>query len=473
MTMRNDEKAVQLLRSFENNNFDLENVIIESNYYNLDQIGKLICALANYSAFLDNSYYYAYAIWGIQGNSIIGTDISIPRTEELLINASFNMYEIVYKEKRCIVLEVHRTGRTPMQYKGVEYSIKNGKVVSLEDYPEDQHNLWTKLSSYNTYETRIAKDNLSLREVVASLYWKPFFSYDQNITHSGVEIVDKLVNYRCIVEKNTGKYAITNLGALLLAKDILMFDSVKNKAVRVLVYDGNDYTCPANEVIGRRGYIVGFEGLIKYIIDKTPTHEEIGIALRKSVKDYPTIIIRELVANALIHQDLNKNGGPIISIFNNRIEITNPGTPLIDYKRFIDEPPYSRNEALASAMHKVGICEERGSGYDKIIRSAEENNMPVPTIAVTNNSTKVIIYPKKVFDDMSRQERINACYAHVCLKYVNGEKANNATLRERFKLDETERYKLSRVFSETVEAGLIKQEEGTGIKNRAYIPYWL
>ncbi|MDD3024641.1 MAG: hypothetical protein PHE26_12165 [Syntrophomonadaceae bacterium] len=54
---------------------------------------------------------------------------------------------------------------------------------------------------------------------------------------------------------------------------------------------------------GMKGYANGFEGLINYINDQLPTNEEIGRAFRREVKMYPELAIRELVANALIHQD--------------------------------------------------------------------------------------------------------------------------------------------------------------------------
>ena len=62
---------------------------------------------------------------------------------------------------------------------------------------------------------------------------------------------------------------------------------------------------------------------------------------------YRRSAIRELIANALIHQDFRISGtGPIIEVFSERIEITNPGKPLIDTERFLDAPPQSRNEKL-------------------------------------------------------------------------------------------------------------------------------
>lgn len=111
---------------------------------------------------------------------------------------------------------------------------------------------------------------------------------------------------------------------------------------------------------------------------------------------YPPLAIRELVANALIHQDFNLTGtGPMIEIFSDRIEITNPGVPLIDTLRFIDEPPISRNEILASLMRRLNICEERGSGIDKVIFQVEMFQLPAPDFQVTSNHTKAILYAPK------------------------------------------------------------------------------
>jgi predicted HTH transcriptional regulator len=58
-----------------------------------------------------------------------------------------------------------------------------------------------------------------------------------------------------------------------------------------------------------------------------------------------------------------------------RIEITNPGEPLVDPQRFVDSPPKSRNEVLASLMRRFRICEERGSGIDKVISEAARKLM--------------------------------------------------------------------------------------------------
>jgi len=74
-----------------------------------------------------------------------------------------------------------------------------------------------------------------------------------------------------------------------------------------------------------------------------PQNEVIGKAFRENVKMYPELCIRELVANALIHQDFSQTGNSVmIEIYDNRIEITNPGEPLINTDRFL-----SRSSSVA------------------------------------------------------------------------------------------------------------------------------
>lgn len=59
-----------------------------------------------------------------------------------------------------------------------------------------------------------------------------------------------------------------------------------------------------------------------------PSNDVIGKALRRSVPMYPELAVRELVANALIHQDFTVGGaGPMIEIFADRMESSSPPLP--------------------------------------------------------------------------------------------------------------------------------------------------
>ena len=85
-----------------------------------------------------------------------------------------------------------------------------------------------------------------------------------------------------------------------------------------------------------------------------PTAAMLRLVINPVLSAYPAIALREAVANALIHQDFSVTGtGVVVEIFSNRIEITNPGIPLVDIYRIVDNPPKSRNEKLASLMRRL------------------------------------------------------------------------------------------------------------------------
>ena len=272
----------------------------------------------------------------------------------------------------------------------------------------------------------------------------------------------------------TGGYSITNLGAILFAKKLTDFQFLSRKSIRVIFYQGKNKTTPSHEQTGVKGYATGFEGLIEYINQFLPKNEVIGKALRKDVPMYPELAIRELVANALVHQDFSMQGaGPMIEIFEGRIEITNPGNPLIEKERFIDHPPISRNEALASFMRRIGVCEERGSGFDKVVSQTEFYQLPAPEIDIYDNHTRVTLFSHISFAEMSKEDRIRACYLHACLKRVNREYVTNSSLRERFDIEEKNSSMISRLIKQTLESGLIKlADETTSDKYKKYLPFW-
>lgn len=278
-----------------------------------------------------------------------------------------------------------------------------------------------------------------------------------------------------LVERRGADWEITNLGALLLAKDLREFEGLQRKAPRVIVYRGVNKLDTVRDQIGAKGYAVGFEGLIAYINSQLPANEVIGQALRGDVRMYPELAIRELVANALIHQDVEDSGSFVmIEIYADRIEISNPGKPLIPPDRFIDEYK-SRNERLADLMRRFGVCEEKSSGIDKVVSLVEAWQLPAPDFRVGERNTTIVLYAHKSFDDMDRKERIRACYQHACLRYVSNQKMTNQSMRERFQLPETKAEAVSRIISDTADEGLVKLDDPESKSRRyaKYVPYWV
>lgn len=148
----------------------------------------------------------------------------------------------------------------------------------------------------------------------------------------------------------------------------------------------------------------------------------------------------------MIHQDFSVTGtGPVVEIFERRIEITNPGTPLVDVWRIIDNPPKSRNEKLAELMRRLGMCEELGTGWDKIVINAELAQLPAPRIDLYADSTRVTLFSKIPFSSISLEEKLWACYLHACIKQVQGEQLTNSSLRNRFGVEDSSAASISRL----------------------------
>ena len=277
-----------------------------------------------------------------------------------------------------------------------------------------------------------------------------------------------------LIERSGGAWTITNLGAILFAKVLDSFDRLARKAPRVIVYEGTNKLRTKLDKPGTKGYAVGFQGLVEFINGLVPSNEVIEQALRREVKMFPEIAVRELVANALIHQDFTEMGMSVmVEIYDDRMEISNPGKPFISPDRFIDEYQ-SRNEQVADLMRRLGICEEKGSGVDKVIQAAEAFQLPAPDFRVGQKRTSVVLFGHKDFEDMDRTDRIRATYQHCCLRYVMNEKMTNQSLRERFRLSEKKTESVSRAIRDTVDAGKIKlaDPEQTSLRYRNYVPFW-
>ncbi|MBQ7736870.1 MAG: putative DNA binding domain-containing protein [Oscillospiraceae bacterium] len=457
------------------------------NNHDPQEIGEYLSALSNTAALFNQEH--AFLIWGIddETHDIVGTSFIPQETKvgnqglELWISTQlepqiqFYFHTTEIEGKPLVLLEIARAHSAPVKFKGVDYIRIDSYKKKLKDFPDTERELWA-IFSKKPFEAMIAMENVSGDFVLRELDYSSYFDLlSQDLLSDKAKILEALVDDKMIVKAETGNYNITNLGAILFAKRLSDFPSLARKAVRVIKYEGTGRIGAASkEQVGGKGYACGFEGLITYITNLLPNNEIMGKALRKVVPMYPDIAVRELVANCLIHQNFFMQGtSPLIEIFSDRMEITNPGSPLIDKARFVDHPPVSRNEQLASFMRRIGVCEERGSGYDKVVFETEFYQLPAPEIEIYNDHTKVILFAHKEYAQMSKEDRYRACYLHACLKRVNRDYMTNASLRERFNIDKKNSSMVSRLLSETCALGLVYvSPDSTSDKNRKYLPFW-
>jgi ATP-dependent DNA helicase RecG len=450
------------------------------------EIGEYISALSNGAALYGKSH--GYMVWGLddETHEILGTSFE-PRAEKigneeleswllrlLSPRIMFVFHEVDTDNGKIVILEIERASGKPVQFQGVEYIRIGSYKKNLKEYSEKERELWRVFETI-PFEEAIAAEHIPDTDVLKLLNYPSYFELlDSALPEDRKKILERLSADSMITPCNAGGWNITNLGAILFAKKLSDFKHLSRKSVRVIIYNGKNWIETQREQEGQKGYASGFEGLIGFIDNLLPRNEVIGKALRKDVPMYPELAVRELVANAIIHQDFSLRGtGPMIEVFSDRMEITNPGVPLVKSERFLDSPPRSRNESMASFLRRVGVCEERGSGFDKVVSQTEFYQLPAPVVEVTDEHTRVTLFTHKPFSEMEREERVRACYLHACLKYVTKEFMTNASLRQRFGMDDKGISSASRVIRDTIDAEKVRpRDSGTAPRHMKYIPFW-
>jgi predicted HTH transcriptional regulator len=487
MTHRSPEYLAGLVREMVKYPSETPWLEFKRNNDNPQEIGEYISALSNAAAV--DGKAKAYMLWGVDNDSrqIVGTQFH-PATAKkgnqpleswllqlLQPRVHFRFEEVEIEGPRVVILEIDRAAHRPVAFRGTEY-IRVGEVKKLlKEAPGIERQLW-RIFDTIPFEEMIALERVSTDEVLKLLDYPSYFDLmDIPLPANRDEIIKTLAENQLICRCDAGGWNITNLGGMLFAKQLKDFRRLRRKAVRVVQYRGFGRTETYKEQENGKGYAGGFEGLIDYINGLLPANELLGKALRKDVPMFPEIAIRELVANALIHQDFLVTGaGPMVEMFDDRIEITNPGEPLVDTHRFLDTPPRSRNETLASLMRRLGICEERGSGIDKVVFQIELHQLPAPLFEIPEGFTRSVLFAHKDLKEMDKADRVRACYLHACLKYVNRRFLTNASLRERWGIEEKNKAIASRYIREALEDGAIKPyDEEAAKKMMKYVPYWV
>lgn len=380
--------------------------------------------------------------------------------------------ELQHPEGRVLVFEIPpRPAGTPLHYEGA-YLMRAGE--DLVPMTADQLKRILTEGGPDWFE-QPAKTAAGADEVVALLDTQSYFELmGMPYPTSREGVLARLAQERLIADKADG-WQISNLAALLLAKRLDAFSpELARKAPRVVIYEGINKLVTREDKPGARGYAVGFEALVDFVHSAAPLNRFVEQAIREEVKMFPRQALRELIANALVHQDFLASGSSVmIEMYSDRLEVSNPGLPPIKVERFIDEYR-SRNERLADLMRRLGICEEKGSGIDKVVGAAEIYQLPAPDFRIGETRTTAVLFAHQDFAEMSKPDRIRACYQHCCLQYVSYQRMSNQSLRDRFKLTESKAATVSLVIGAAKDAGLIKADESETSSTRyaRYLPFW-
>ena len=240
---------------------------------------------------------------------------------------------------------------------------------------------------------------------------------------SGVSDEDLMANKRVIVADEEGVMRPTLAGLMALGKypqkffprlDIV-FTSYPTPRKGEVGQSGNRFT----DTLNIDGPIPAMVVDAVRAVSRNMKHGAIVKgALRENVPDYPLPVIREAVANALMHRDYSIDGQRtpvLVDLYPDRLEISNPGG--LFGALTVDQlgqhgRTSSRNQFLARILEDVPysdydgrsgrVVENRGSGYPTIARELEEALMGEPIIHSTLNSFDFMIRHRKMTDAEGR-----------------------------------------------------------------------
>lgn len=357
---------------------------------------------------------------------------------------------------------------------GTAYIRIGSATPPLAEHPDRQRALWANLRPY-AWERGVARQFVAADEVAELLDVGSYFDRVDRPSPAGRDrLLEELAQERLIAPDVGGKWNVLNLGAILFARNLGDFEfGLERKAVRFVAYDGDGRTSTVTHRSEfREGYAVCIDAVNDRVNTLVPAPEDNGAVVRQAVPLFPSVAVRELIANALIHQDMTITGaGPMVELFKNRLEITNPGAPLVAEERFLDAPPQSRNEALAALMRRMGLCEEGGTGIDKVVEAVETAQRPPPEFRAEANATRVTLFGPRRFSELTTDERLRACYLHAGLTYLQGGRMRNTSLRNRLGVSERNAAQVSKVIRQALDRELIRSADATRPRS-GYVPFW-
>lgn len=144
----------------------------------------------------------------------------------------------------------------------------------------------------------------------------------------------------------------------------------------------------------------------KFISRNTRLAAEFKEIRRRDIPEYPTLAIREVLINALVHTDYSVQGSHIqIAIYDDRLEIQNPGMlpfgyTLDDFKAGVSR---IRNRVIAKVFHELNFMEEWGSGFKRCREDCKRGGYAVPQWQELGAFVRVTFFPHSQTKDEPRR----------------------------------------------------------------------
>lgn len=338
----------------------------KENWFNKDEIGEYISAVANGACLCGKEY--GYIIWGVKDNSrdIVGTSINFDKdinhepykhylARNLKPSIAFEVIEKEYQGKRIVMLQIPSSKSVQTKYKDVSYFRIGSSKEKINKFPE-----WELKLNITLQEGFPTIVNVAAPDYAQELTFEKLFMY---YAAKGISLKPDSFERSLKLKNKNGQY---NVMAYILSDQ-------NSIPVRVSIFSGRDKTAPLFSVkeFGNTCILYSMDKILEYgdAINIIQADERNRISERRDVPLFDYEAFHEAILNAFIHNKWLTLNAPQISIFTDRIEILSHGGLAIDQdeKGFYSGTSLPVNDVLASIFLQLRISERSGRGVPKIV----------------------------------------------------------------------------------------------------------
>ncbi len=203
--------------------------------------------------------------------------------------------------------------------------------------------------------------------------------------------VEEILNFYQMVSPEG---LVTNLGVLWLGTPAQRARLSYPLSVQYIVYNDREEKIRKKEwhynLHNPKELLLEIE---KEAVELTYSSEIPDGLFRKTVRQYPKEVVRELLINAIAHKKYTISGDIFIEVYHDRMTITNPGSlPLGITKDNILHERHRRNPHLIQTLSDLKLMEGEGSGYDLVYEKLARDAKPLPDIFSSFTKVAVTVY---------------------------------------------------------------------------------
>lgn len=191
---------------------------------------------------------------------------------------------------------------------------------------------------------------------------------------------------------------LSHAAVLLFAKEPQRF--VLQSEVRCARFKGTDSLNFIDMKVQRGNIIELIDNAEKFVMNHIRLAAEVVDFLREEKWEYPLAAIREALTNAICHRDYFSTANVHVSIYDDRLEIWNPGAlpPELTVEA-LKRPHKSipRNPLLANALFLIKYIERWGTGTERVVKETLAHGMPEPEFSLRDGGLLVVFKKAEAF----------------------------------------------------------------------------